>query len=193
MVMLTNFIPSSATFTTYHLAFSLQPSVNTQNMTFAVVGENNGRIVNKRFISLESFVLIASGQQQSGANPNNENLFDKYDISEGRYKWKYDDIKDKYDSVEVLFLEDSWVLKYKRNPQCPGGCIPSPGMKTEGWAQYNFRPSWPQLQILQQYGVIYIDDFFYGENMFKLLHDMEDPQWIQNYQSTADAQAQTSK
>jgi len=181
-----NFSSTKAPFTNYHLGFSLNPTANTQNVTFAIVGENNGRVVSKRFISLQMFIRVALGEEVSKANPTMENLFDKYEISEGRYNWNYDSIKDRYDSVEVLFIEDSWVLKYQRNPQCPGGCIPSPGMKVDGWAQYNFRPSWPQLQILQQYGVIYANDFFYGENMFRLLHDMEDPLWIQAYQAATD-------
>lgn len=186
MGLLVNFSTVNAPFTTYQLAFSLNPGPNTQNVSFAIIAESNGKVINKKFISRDAFIRVATGQEVSSANPGKENLFDKFEISEGRYLWTYDSIKDRYEDIDVLFIEDSWVLKYGRNPLCPGGCLPGPGMKIDGWAQYNFRPSWPQLQILQEYGVVYVNDFFYGENMFKLLHDMEDPSWIEAYKDAAD-------
>lgn len=167
-------------FISYEFAFSLAPSHNSKLVSFAIVGTKNGKIVNKRFISESSFIRQVSGLELSKANPKKINYFEKYELSDCFYK--YDSITDIYvDGYECFRLIDLWALKYGRNPMCPQECIPSKDMLVKGWAANKFKPSWPQLQILQRYGVIYIDDVFYGENMFNLFSDMKDSDWISNY------------
>ena len=58
---------------------------------------------------------------------------------------------------------------------------PSVYLRSDGFGQYKFRPSWPQIQILQNYGITYISDFFYGENLFQLLADFQNPEWRTKY------------
>lgn len=164
----------------YEFAFNLAPSYNSNLVTFAIVATRDGKVVNKRFISESSFIRQVSGQELSKANPEKIDLFEKYELTDCFYK--YDSIKDIYvDGYNCFRLTDLWALKYGRNPFCPSGCVPSDDMLVEGWANHDFKPSWPQLQILQNYGVIYIDDLFYGENMFKLFSDMKDSKWINTY------------
>ena len=76
---------------------------------------------------------------------------------------------------------DLWALRYNRNPYCPIDCSPAENMLVEGFGQHQFRPSWPQIQILQKYGITYINDFFYGENLFELLADFQNPDWREKY------------
>jgi len=130
-------------------------------------------------MELKTFLLQAMGKQTSAANFGNIDLFAEYNLSDCFYK--YDSISDDYS--ECFTLEDLWTLRYSRNPICPVGCIPAPGMKIDGWSQGKFHPSWPQIQILQEYGVIQDSDFFYGENMFKLFQDVEKPDWIDTYKN----------
>ena len=59
-------------------------------------------------------------------------------------------------------------------------------MLIEGFGQYQSRPSWPQIQILQKYGITYINDFFYGEKLFQLLSDFQKPEWRQQYADAID-------
>ena len=127
----------------------------------------------------KTFLLQAMGKQTSAVTFENIDLFAAYNLSDCFYK--YDSISDNYS--ECFTLEDLWTLRYSRNPICPVGCIPSPGMKIDGWSQGKFHPSWPQIQILQEYGVIQDSDFFYGENMFKLFQDVENPDWIDKYRT----------
>ena len=54
-------------------------------------------------------------------------------------------------------------------------------MLVDGFGQHKYRPSWPQIQILQKYGITYINDFFYGENLFQLLADFQKPEWRTEY------------
>ena len=38
-----------------------------------------------------------------------------------------------------------------------------------------------KIQMLQKYGITYINDFFYGENLFNLLSDFQKPEWRNQY------------
>lgn len=166
-------------FVEYHFAFNINSSHNSGLINYAVVGVRDGKIVSKKPMELKTFLLQAMGKQTSPANFENIDLFAAYNLSDCFYK--YDSISDNY--AECFTLEDLWTLRYSRNPICPVGCIPSPGMKIDGWSQGKFHPSWPQIQILQEYGVIQDSDFFYGENMFKLFQDIENPEWIAKYKT----------
>jgi len=166
-------------FVEYHFAFNINPSQNSGLINYAVVGVRDGKIISKKLMDIKTFLLQGMGKQQSPANYNNVDMFAEYNLSDCFYK--YDSINDEYS--ECFTLEDLWSLRYNRNPICPEGCVPAPGMKVEGWSQGKFHPSWPQIQILQEYGVIQDSDFFYGENMFKLFQDMEKPEWIDKYKT----------
>lgn len=164
----------------YEFAFNLAPTYNSNLVSFAVVATRDGKVINKRFISETSFIRQVSGLEYSKANPEKIDYFEKYELTDCFYK--YDSIKDIYvDGYNCFRLTDLWALKYGRNPMCPQGCTPSANMLVKGWAAQNSRPSWPQLQILQEYGVIYVDDMFHGENMFRLFSDMKDSKWISKY------------
>ena len=166
-------------FVEYHFAFNINSSHNLGLINYAVVGVRDGKIVSKKPMEIKTFLLQAMGKQTSAANFENIDLFAAHNLSDCFYK--YDSISDNYS--ECFTLEDLWTLRYSRNPICPVGCIPSPGMKIDGWSQGKFHPSWPQIQILQEYGVIQDSDFFYGENMFKLFQDLENPDWINKYKT----------
>ena len=182
-ILFANFTPSKKdSFLTYEFAFSINPTLNSGLITYAIVGVNGGKIISKKNITVHNFILQAMGRQQSAANPFGKDLFAEYELQDCFYK--YDSIADVY--KECFTLEDLWTLRYARNPMCPSGCLASDGMLVDGWAQNKFRPSWPQIQILQQYGVIQPSDFFYGENMFRLFQDMENPQWIEKYKNATE-------
>ena len=160
-----------------HLAISINPNCNSQYVNYAIITESNGKVVKTRFISGSEFIRIGMGKQPSKANNSGENIFKKFQIKDCLYK---------YDSSQCLKtpdlkLFDLWALRYNRNPFCPPDCTPAKDMLVDGFGQYKFRPSWPQIQILQRYGITYINDFFYGENLFQLLADFQNPEWRNNY------------
>lgn len=173
---------SPVPFIEYQFAFNINATFNTGIVNYAVIGVNNGKIVSKKQLNATNFILQVMGRQQSAANPFQVDMFAEHNLSDCFYK--YDSIKDVY--MECFTLEDLWALRFSRNPLCPSGCLPGDGMLIDGWSQGKFNPSWPQIQILQEYGVIQPTDFFYGENMFKLFQDMENPQWIENYKNATE-------
>ena len=160
-----------------HLAISINPNCNSQYVNYAIITESNGKIIKTRFISGSEFIRIGMGKQPSKANDTGENMFKKFKIKDCLYK---------YDSSQCLKtpdlkLFDLWALRYNRNPYCPPDCTPAKHMLVDGFGQHKFRPSWPQIQILQKYGITYINDFFYGENLFQLLADFQKPEWRTEY------------
>ena len=160
-----------------HLGISINPNYNSQYVSYAIITESNGEIIKKRFITGSEFIRIGMGKQPSKANDSGENMFKKFQIKDCLYK---------YDSSQCLKtpdlkLFDLWALRYNRNPYCPQDCTPTKDMLVDGFGQYKFRPSWPQIQILQNYGITYISDFFYGENLFQLLADFQNPEWRTKY------------
>ncbi len=180
MASFLSFSSHKTNYVKYEFAFNLGASYNTQLVSFSIVGTKDNQIIYKKNISESSFIRQISGVELSKANPEKINYFEKYELTDCFYK--YDSIKDIYvDGYNCFRLSDLWALKYGRNPHCPGDCIPAEGMLVKGWAAQNFRPSWPQLQILQQYGIINIDDTFHGEKMFQLFSDMKDSNWIYTY------------
>ena len=166
----------------YHLAFSINPSHNSGYINFAILGVKNNKIVSTKFISVAEFIEVGMGKQASAANKNGINLFDEHGIKECLYKYDSTQCKHKNEYT----LHELWTLRYSRNPFCPPDCMPIDGMVIEGFSQHKGHPSWPQLQILQKYGVIYINDFFYGENMFKLMADFQKSDWLDNYINSLD-------
>ena len=166
----------------YHLAISINPGANSSYVNYAVVGESGGKLVYSKFISLKEFLRIAKGIQFSPANEVGKNMFKDFSIKDCFYK---------IDSLECLKkpepkIFDLWALRYNRNPYCPPDCSPADYMLVDGIGQHTLRPSWPQIQILQQYGIVYLNDFFYGEKLFKLMADFQKPEWRQIYQDAVE-------
>ncbi len=166
----------------YHLAFSINPAHNSGFINFAIIGISDNKIIYTKFISVHEFIKVGMGRQISPANTDGLNLFDEHGIKECLYK--YDSTQCKFKNVYTL--HELWTLRYNRNPFCPPDCLPDDGMVIEGYSQHKGHPSWPQLQILQKYGIIYINDFFYGDNMFKLMADFQKSDWLDNYKNSLD-------
>jgi len=167
----------------YHLAISINPGSNSGYVNYAIIGENNGKLVYTKFITCTEFILIGMGRQFSAANDSAVNIFKYFNIKDCLYKYDSSDCKKKKPEPKLF---DLWSLRYNRNPFCPPDCVPSDNMLIEGFGQYRSRPSWPQIQILQKYGITYINDFFYGEKLFQLLSDFQKPEWRQQYADAID-------
>ena len=166
----------------YHLAIAINPGPNNSYLNFAILCENNGRIVSTKFITVTEFIRVAMGKQTSRANDLGINLFEKFGIKDCMYKYDSTSCKKKNE----MNIHDLWTLRYNRNPNCPPNCYPTPNMIVQGYSQHKSHPSWPQLQILQQYGILYMNDFFYGENLFKLISDFQNSDWINTYISSTE-------
>jgi hypothetical protein len=154
------------------LGFNLMPGANNNLVNFALVTvlPNGQKII--RNITRNEFIRLACGQCHDDVNPNGENLFAKYEVEEcGLYR----DSIFKKASFICSSLDQLWKLRYQREPYG--------GADSLGWTGATI-PSNGQMGILKQYGAKSLDDFIYGENAFKLLHDMQSFAWQSRYKSS---------
>ncbi len=114
------------------------------------------------FLTLNDFLLQASGRLSSCANPDTINFFDKYKI------------KNPYTTTSSL-----WKLRFAKSPW--------QGSEEAGWASYSdssyFLLSAAQKAVLSKYGMKRLTDYISGDNVFKLLRNMEDSTWINQYKA----------
>jgi hypothetical protein len=104
----------------------------------------------------EMFFLQAAGKMESLANPEALDFWAKHQVY-----WRT--------------VDQIWKLKYAEYPY-------ERSEDTEGWAQLAYAPSRGQLEFLSKYGIKKdISDLVYGELCFKLLQDIQNPEWQYEY------------
>lgn len=111
------------------------------------------------WLTQKNFIMQVTGQQPSKANPNKENLLEKYEI--------------KWDTFQEL-----WKIRYQEYPYETTETMPP------GWAGKMSIPTDAQWAFLKQnYNYSALTQFLHGENLWKLLKDMQDPNWVAQYSS----------
>lgn len=153
---------------------SLNTGLNNQLFTLFTLKVYEGKVIQADPMTREQFVLQAQGAVPSEANPNGENLFEKYGVTAC--------LEYRPDST-LIRLQDCWVfdelwkLRFWEYPfrlqegQHPG----------KGWAEKREAPSARQLLLLTDYGILHLSDVARGENAFRLLRDVADSSWVDNY------------
>lgn len=165
----------------YELAFSLMPNYG-EVITFAEVTVHKGKIVGKKHLSQEEFILIGTGGMNSKANPQKTNLFLKYGVN--MCKSEYDSTAQRYfGSCHVI--ENLWKLRHQTKP---GDFEKDQDAKVEnapsgerGWSHFKHAPDAAQLAKLSEFGIQRMNDFAFGANAFRLIKAVNDPNWIRNY------------
>ena len=109
------------------------------------------------WLSREQFIQQATGQTVSKANPDKKNYLEDYEIM-----WQS--------------FENLWKLRYTEYPY--------EGNQEKGWAGRDFAPSDAQWSFLKRnYHYSKLDQFLYGDDMWKLVKDSQDPDWQNQYSS----------
>lgn len=109
------------------------------------------------WLTQKNFIMQASGQQPSKANKNKENFFEIYKI-----QWN--------------IMDQIWKLRYNEWP------YDDARRQELGWSGKMFVPSDMQWAYLKKnYGYGALTEFLYGDNLWKLLQDMQDENWISQY------------
>jgi hypothetical protein len=177
-----------------HLGFSLMPGANSSPVSFKIVRifEDPKIPAVVQSISRDEFLRIATGAQPSSANPTNENLFIKHEITQ--CSWGKDTVMNHMlykGGWQCSIVDDLWKLRYSEYPfqvpVTPGSKVIDPlaeHIPTKGWAKQTSAPSDGQLNMLRAYGIVFVIDILYGDNAFRLLHDMQDPAWESRYRGS---------
>lgn len=141
----------------YYFGFNLVQTMYGEMVHYGIARVFKDGEVEVTFISRRNFLLQITGQQFSKANPNKEDLFEKWGIN-------------------FLIVNNLWMLRYSEYPYRSQDY-------DLGWAQLPMQPSESQLNLLKNYGFENIDSFIYGDNAFKLLKDMMSLEWVNNYRN----------
>lgn len=164
----------TAPLATMQFGISLSTGLNNQLFTLFIVKEFEGRVIQADPITREQFVLQAQGVVPSKANPERLNLFRKYEV-----RACLPDAPDtaKVHLMDCAVFDELWKIRFWDYPfklsegQHPG----------KGWAEKREAPSPRQLLLLTDYGLLHLRDIARGENAFRLLRDVADSSWVDNY------------
>jgi hypothetical protein len=154
---------------------SLMTGMNSELFTLFTVKEHEGLILEARPITRGQFVMQAQGAMPSVANPEGINLFRKYEVQGCLLPADLDDGRRIVSDCGVF--DELWKLRFADFPfrQQEGQ---HPGL---GWAESLTRPSERQRLLLCGYGLCAPSDLACGEELFRLLRDIGDPEWVDNY------------
>lgn len=155
--------------------FGVQVNMQANSQLISIVAYiHNGRaLTNKKILTKDEFVRYASGFWPSVYNPQKKNLFIEQDIPCGLEK---DPITNK--SIPLCFPMDSlWKIRYSD--------YPFRNNDEKGWSAELFKPSSNQaVYLYKNYGIYDIDfSYFIDTNFWKILKDVQNPDWIRNYRS----------
>ena len=164
-----------AAYATYTFGMSLSTGMNSELFTLFIVKECEGKIIAHEPITRGQFVLQAQGAAPSNANPSGLNLFQKYDVADCYFPEEPDPRK--HAQPPCWIFDDVWKLRFQEYPfrQTEGQ---RPGL---GWSENPTTPSPRQFLLLSDYGIHAMSSLACGEDLFRLLHDMGDPEWVDNY------------
>lgn len=176
-------------------------SVNNGIGQFYIVYAPKGNIENLQTISKTQFLNQAQGIEDSEVNAGNVDLFTKFGVVDSLrlvnlvvssispvptdldvYNYT---LKTKFDTQVGLIAESAvnklWKLRYAIYP------LAFFNDDTLGWTnntENQYMPKKGQMDILKTYGIEKINDYIWGDNLFRLLRDMENKEWVETYMKT---------
>jgi hypothetical protein len=160
------------------IGFSLMPGANSSPVSFRCrrIYDDPARQATGYTITRLEFLSIASGMRPHPANKAQENLFVKHEVEFCGY------VADTVAGGVYLrsgylcpVVDNIWKLGYGSYP------YHTKEKMTPGWAKFPLHPSEGQQQILRSYGATFWTDPVFGKEAFRLLHDMQDAEWIGKY------------
>ena len=163
--------PSYASFT---FGISLATSLNSQLMSCFVVKVFEGEVIGTEPVTRDQFLQQVRGLVPSKANPHGADLFAEHDVDACKVQLAEDGRRIvPYGEV----LDDLWKLRFWEYP-----LHVQDGQRVgKGWAEQPLNPSPRQMLLLSNYGLRHPTDLCHGEAMFRLLRDVSDPEWVDNY------------
>jgi len=173
-------------------------TVNNGIGQFYVIYAPSGTIENLQTISKENFIKQAMGLEDSEANAGNIDLFTKFGVvdslelintvinsinpvpeKEDVYNYTLNTRYDNLVRYEVdTCVNQLWKLRYAIYP------LAFANDDTLGWTNNVANPYMPkkgQMDILKNYGIEKINDYLWGDNLFRLLKDMSNKKWVEDY------------
>jgi hypothetical protein len=154
-----------------YFAIGLFTSAHSSTITYAIVSFQNGEMVGARIMSEQQFMYEIMGHYPSIANPEKKNLLYYNGVDSCML------IRNDFDKVAGYYAKpfySLWKIRFYEHPM---------EFDNRGWSQGRIKPSLYQAQLLQQeYGVNNVlTEYIYGDSLFKLLRNVQDPAWVTTY------------
>jgi len=158
----------------YVFGMSLATGQNGQLFTLFVVKVHEGQVLESTPITRDQFIRQVQGRTFSKANPDGEDLFRKYGVTACTLP---EDSAALGYLTDCITLDNLWKLRFWEYPLA----LVSGERTGKGWSEKPTVPSDRQQLLLQGYGIDHPTDLCLGEDLFRLLRDMGDPEWVDNY------------
>lgn len=152
-------------------AIGLFTAAHSQLVTYAIVSLRGDVMIGAQILTEQQFMYQAMGYYPSIANLQRENLFEKHGVDSC---FLYENDLGKIVGYYAKPFYDLWKIRFYEHPFL---------FDTKGWSQGQMKPSLYQADLLRkEYGVSNVlTDYFYGDSLYKLLRNIQDPAWIESY------------
>lgn len=158
----------------HEFGMSLATGANGQLFSLFVVKVHEGKVLESTPITREQFIRQAQGRTFSKANPDADDLFRKHGVK--ACTLPADSAALGY-LTDCLTLDNLWKLRFWEYPFA----LSDASSKGQGWSEKPSIPSERQQMLLSGYGITYPTALCHGDDFFRLLRDMGDPEWVDNY------------
>lgn len=154
-----------------HLAVGFFAGAQSSILSYAFISTRDGVVISAEPVTEQRFMYVALGYWPHIANMGRENLFAKNNVDSC---FLYKDDLDNIVGYENLPFDHLWKIRFNEHPS---------NYDELGWSHGRYKPSQKQQEFLyQEYGLLNIlTDYVYGENLYKLLRDIRDKNWITLY------------
>lgn len=157
------------------LAIGLFTGAHSSMLSFAFVTLRGDQIIASRPVRREVFMYTALGHWPGIVNLERENLFQKFGVDSCFL------VYDEYGKVSGWYakpFQDLWKIRFYEHPY---------DYDQPGWSQGRIKPSLYQMKFIKQrYGVKNVlTEYFYGDTLYKLLRDVQNPSWISLYKTAS--------
>ncbi|MCB0761933.1 MAG: hypothetical protein KDC12_10460 [Flavobacteriales bacterium] len=163
------------------LGFNLVPNWSGDLVTFGEVYVHEGKIIDFKSTTPREFVLMATGNMRSSANPDKINMMELHHIPDCAARF---DTTQEYHYIDCDVVDRLWKLRYRARPgEVVSEASVESGSAASGWARgpNGNAPTPGQRLILAQYGIQFYSNFAWGEQCFRLIHDASDASWVSRY------------
>ncbi|MBL7964985.1 MAG: hypothetical protein JNM31_14215 [Flavobacteriales bacterium] len=156
--------------------FGLSLATGPSNQLFSLflVKVYEGEVIERTPLSRDQFIRQVNGRTFSAANPDAENFFRIYKV---RTCFLSPDSEAMGYMSRCPTLDDLWRLRFWEYPLQTDEAT----RVGKGWSEKPMVPSERQMLLLSNYGLDHPMGLVRGEAMFRLLRDMGDPAWVNNY------------